>query len=672
MPMLRSWRCGVTLRGRGGALKQSPLTRCSARQSTSLANAELRQQPQARQQELERLWNKYRDTPLTLKNEVEDVFVGFLGKQRHVGKQLSFSDLFTPSGEVIQICSKAIDDDAVHAKFRQTPALVPVRVRAAIDVPPADDAQPSGAAKRTVTLRDIRPLNSVPKGLIVNPGVQFPRSKRHLQIRFHPELQARLRFRSWLKGLLSQNLLERGFVDVETPALFKSTPEGAREFLVPTRNKGTAYALSQSPQQYKQILMSAGIGRYMQWARCKQHRVPLSKVQRLTLFLLQLDMEWAYATAAHVIGDVGNLILKALAALRPAQSYKTVNGSRIPFVTDMSSDSALTAAPDIHQFTTITYADSMAAYGTDKPDLRIPNRIHAIRDLKPIDHFVHMITSLDDPLVEFFTLPLKDCSPREAHELVKGFMEALPPSLSNNPDGMPQILVCDSSKPSRGFSSLGPEYESVLSLAKDGGGIKDGDLVVFQARQKPTGQYHSGSTRLGHLRTLLWRVLIEQGHVDSPRLGDEGSLQFVWVTEFPMFKPVEEGEPGQGGAAGISACHHPFTAPLSDKDFKLLFSAPLEAKSAAYDLVLNGVEIGGGSERNHVAEVQDFIMRDVLKMTPERIGDFSHLIRNPPTTAALAQSMSSRHDGGPSPGASPRGPGLSDSLLRAGQALLQP
>lgn len=194
--------------------------------------------------------------------------MGFLGKQRHVGKQLSFSDLVTPSGEVIQICSKAIDDDAVHAKFRQTPALVPVRVRAAMDVPPADDAQPSGAAKRTVTLRDIRPLNSVPKGLIVTPGVQFPRSKRHLQIRFHPELQARLRFRSWLKGLLSQNLLERGFVDVETPALFKSTPEGAREFLVPTRNKGTAYALSQSPQQYKQILMSAGIGRYMQWARC--------------------------------------------------------------------------------------------------------------------------------------------------------------------------------------------------------------------------------------------------------------------------------------------------------------------------------------------------------------------------------------------------------------------
>jgi aspartyl-tRNA synthetase len=111
-------------------------------------------------------------------------------------------------------------------------------------------------------------LNSVPKDLIVTSDVQFPQTRRHLQIRFHPELQARLKFRSWLKGQLNQGLLEKGFTDVETPTLFKSTSEGAREFLVPTRQRGTAYALSQSPQQYKQVLMASGISRYMQWARC--------------------------------------------------------------------------------------------------------------------------------------------------------------------------------------------------------------------------------------------------------------------------------------------------------------------------------------------------------------------------------------------------------------------
>lgn len=108
----------------------------------------------------------------------------------------------------------------------------------------------------------------MPKELIVTPETVFPQTKRHLQIRFHPEIQARLEFRSWLKNVLHQGLMEKGFTDIETPTLFKSTPEGAREFLVPTRQRGTAYALTQSPQQYKQVLMASGIARYMQWARC--------------------------------------------------------------------------------------------------------------------------------------------------------------------------------------------------------------------------------------------------------------------------------------------------------------------------------------------------------------------------------------------------------------------
>lgn len=199
----------------------------------------------------------------------DDVYVGFIGKSRNVSKHLSFADLTTPSGETIQVCSSAERDGEAHDDFRKVPAFSPVLIRVKQhEAADGESATSDGSSKKTVYLDSIHALNSVPKNLIVTPEVQFPPTKRHLQIRYHPELQARLQFRSWLKGSLTQSLLQKGFTDIETPTLFKSTPEGAREFLVPTRQKGTAYALSQSPQQYKQVLMASGIMRYMQWARC--------------------------------------------------------------------------------------------------------------------------------------------------------------------------------------------------------------------------------------------------------------------------------------------------------------------------------------------------------------------------------------------------------------------
>ncbi|KAH8121503.1 aspartyl-tRNA synthetase [Trichoderma asperellum] len=570
------------------------------------------------------LWNKYEANDELLGLNSEDIYVGLLGKSRNVSKHLSFADLTTPSGEVIQICSSAERDIKAHDYFRQVPAFSPVLIRIkqheAADV--AESNTGDSSSKRTVYLDSIRSLNSVPKNLIVTPEVQFPPTKRHLQIRFHPELQARLQFRSWLKGKLNQGLLEKGFTDIETPTLFKSTPEGAREFLVPTRQKGTAYALSQSPQQYKQVLMASGIMRYMQWARC--YRDEDLRADRQPEFS-QLDMEWAFAGAETVQKDINDIVLAALTALQPARSYKEIRGEVIPVVGDIPPTPPPADQPVAHQFTNITFADSIAAYGSDKPDLRIPLRIHALPDLEPFRHFVSMITHMSDPLIEAFAFPLNDCSPSEVQKFITKFMDELPASLGKNPDGKPQILVYDSSKPLCGFSSLGFEYEGVLDLLSEKKGLNDGDIVVFQAREKPAGQYYSGSTKIGDIRNLLWKALVEAGYMETPRLGEPGSLQFAWVTEFPMFKPVEEGEPGQEGAAGIAASHHPFTAPLSQKDLELLFTDPLEAKSAAYDLVLNGIEIGGGSVRNHIAEVQDFIMRDVLKMTDKRIKDFSHL-----------------------------------------------
>ncbi|KAM0445376.1 hypothetical protein ACHAQK_001578 [Fusarium lateritium] len=568
-------------------------------------------------------WDKYSnaDVPFDLGDKGQRV--GFIGKRRNISKNLSFADLTTPSGEIIQICSDATNDPDTHSLFRLIPANSPVLVRVQNEAAdPNREALNETSAKTTVYLKDIRALNSVPQNLIVTPEVQFPQTKRHFQIRFHPELQARLKFRSWLKSELTRGLQKKGFTDIETPTLFKSTPEGAREFLVPTRQRGMAYALNQSPQQYKQILMAGGVSRYMQWARC--FRDEDSRADRQPEFT-QLDMEWSFAGASRVRQDVNDVVLAALESLRPAHSYQDIRGERVPVLSEIPDGDRPADEPVAHKFTTLKFQDCISSYGSDKPDLRIPNKIHALPDLDPYRQFVSMITHLEDPLIEAFTFPLDGCSPQEAREFVMKFMDELPTSLADNPDGKPQVLVCDTSKPLSGFSSLGFEFQNVLDLVSEGKEINDGDLVVFQAREKSKGQYCSGSTKIGDLRIALWKALVEAEYMTKPRLGDPESLQFVWVTDFPMFKPTEEGEPGQEGAAGIAASHHPFTAPLSKADLELLFTDPLEAKSAAYDLVLNGVEVGGGSERIHIAAVQEFIMRDILKMTDKRIGDFAHL-----------------------------------------------
>ncbi|RDA95548.1 hypothetical protein CP533_1222 [Ophiocordyceps camponoti-saundersi (nom. inval.)] len=592
-------------------------------------------QAYARRAELLRLWHLCRsqqhhrpDQPVadaTLTRDSSkplETFVGFLGKRKDIGKHLSFANLTTPAGDVLQLCANAEHAAVAHSKLRNIPAFSPVRVRAVEEEEEPEEAsnsqdkQPSKSStqqgdetrrRRSLLLNEIRPLNSVPEGWFVTTDTRFSPSDRHLQIRFHQELQARLKFRSWLKGEMTKYLMEKHFVEVETPTLFKSTPEGAREFLVPTRHQGMAYALSQSPQQYKQVLMASGIPRYMQWARC--YRDEDARTDR------QPD-------AAEVIKHVSDMILYVLKALCPAKNYETIHEARIPVI-DARRQSSF--ASPTHCFTNITFADSIAAYGTDQPDLRIPNRIHALPDLESNRQFVGVISRLSDPVVEAFTLRPQSRSIKEIRRFVRKFMDALPQAFDKNPDGKPQILIWDESQPLRGLSSLGHDYREFLESILGQSDFQAGDLFVFQARKKPAPGHIPSSTMIGKFRKLLWNSLVEEGFLAKPRLGQPGSLQFAWVTEFPMFKPIEKGEPGQG-VAELRCSHHPFTAPLSGRDLELLFTKPLEAKSATYDLVLNGIEIGGGSQRNHVAAIQEFIMRDILRMPDEKVQGFSHLL----------------------------------------------
>ena len=234
-----------------------------------------------------------------------------------------------------------------------------------------------------------------------------------------------------------------------------------------------------------------------------------------------------------------------------------------------------------------------------------------------------MITGLNNPIVEAWKVSLSG-TPDEVREFVTNFMEQLPNTLKQGLDGSPQILVYNSAQPLSGFSSLGPEGPSAITeIASEESGLRsldDGDIVVFQARKNVP--HDGGSTRLGQVRTALYNAAVSENLLEK-----DPSFKFLWVTDFPLFTLNNSVDPGQGGTAGFSSTHHPFTAPLTTEDFDLLFTDPLRAKADHYDLVLNGVELGGGSRRIHVADLQEFIFRDILKMPHDKIAEFSHLLR---------------------------------------------
>lgn len=205
---------------------------------------------------------------------------GFLSRRRVKSSKLVFADIQIDNGPAIQITSSSEGPDSPDAELIRTlraiPLHTPVSVTGVVSKlheSPGEQVSkfrlfPSGVTRVDITLEDIQALNQFPKDIIVSDGVKFPPKARHLQLRFSEALRSRLLARPQIGLKLRNKLNDLGFTEVETPILFKSTPEGAREFLVPTRNKALAYALPQSPQQYKQILMASGVRGYYQFARC--------------------------------------------------------------------------------------------------------------------------------------------------------------------------------------------------------------------------------------------------------------------------------------------------------------------------------------------------------------------------------------------------------------------
>jgi aspartyl-tRNA synthetase len=536
---------------------------------------------------------------------------GFVGKRRDLSDRLSFVNLSLPDFagyKEIQIVSQAgpagqdvtKDRQNVHEKLKGIKPHSAVSLTGVLSLKrrPKGKETPSATEDALsekdleIQLRDVQCLASFPDDIIVSDDAQFGPETRHLQMRFDRKLADRIRFRSQLLQAVRQELSD--FSEVETPILFKSTPEGAREFLVPTRRPGYSYALPQSPQQYKQILMASGMHRYFQVAKC--FRDEDLRADRQPEFT-QIDMEMAFAGGEDVMRRIEELVRDLCERLHGRGSI---------------------LSPPKSPFQRVSYTEAMALYGSDKPDLRIPDAIISVDSILP-EALIGMMTSLSNPVINSWKIRL-NADTSEVRKFLQEFMDSAEGmEAQKNPDGPPGIFIYDPRKPLEGLQAFGFEGLEAIKdryiedypedVQEDGEPFTEGDLIILQAR--PRQRFYGGSTALGRLRTALHKSAVSKGL--SPRPTKD---EFLWVVDFPLFTPNNGIDPGQGGTAGFSATHHPFTAPKTAEDVDLLLSDPLAVTADHYDLVLNGVELGGGSRRIHNSEMQQFVMRDILKVKP--------------------------------------------------------
>jgi aspartyl-tRNA synthetase len=267
-------------------------------------------------------------------------------------------------------------------------------------------------------------------------------------------------------------------------------------------------------------------------------------------------------------------------------------------------------------FTRVTYHTAMKWWGSDKPDSRLGAKLRQIQDfLDPT--LKSKITSLKDPVVDIMRVATSS-RPDITRKFITSFLEE--PSAApymKNPHGSPSIFVFDPSKPMNGLSAFEHDAaEKIIERLQP----KRGDLLVMQARPNRPFQGES-STMIGNLRRDLHMALQREGMIREPR-----RHEFCWVTDFPLFSRTHGTDPGQGGAAGIKSTHHPFTAPKTVADLDKLAENPLDCTGDHFDLVINGVEVGGGSRRIHDSKVQEMVLRDVLKVPEKQLEEFRPLL----------------------------------------------
>ncbi|UDQ78479.1 aspartate--tRNA ligase [Erwinia rhapontici] len=375
---------------------------------------------------------------------------------------------------------------------------------------------------------------------------------RYLDLR-RPDMANRLKARAKITSFVRRFMDEHGFLDIETPMLTKATPEGARDYLVPSRvHKGKFYALPQSPQLFKQLLMMSGFDRYYQIVKC--FRDEDLRADRQPEFT-QIDVETSFMTAAQVREIMERLVRNLWVDVKSVE---------------------------LGDFPTMTFAEAMRRFGSDKPDLRNPMELVDVADLvKNIEFSV-------------FAGPANDAKGRVATLRVPGGATLSRKQIDDygkfieiyGAKGLAYIKVNERAKGLEGITSpvakfLNAEIVEEI-LARNG--AADGDMIFFGA-----GSAKVVADALGALRLKLGRDL---------KITNEASWAPLWVVDFPMFEDDGEG--------GLTAMHHPFTAPkeMTPEELK---NAPETAIANAYDMVINGYEVGGGSVRIHNGQMQQTV-----------------------------------------------------------------
>ena len=401
------------------------------------------------------------------------------------------------------------------------------------------------------------------------PIEENSKTKEELRLKYRfldlrrPDIQKNLMIRSQVATLTRAFLASEGFLEIETPTLIKSTPEGARDYLVPSRvHPGSFYALPQSPQLFKQLLMCSGYDRYFQLARC--YRDEDLRADRQPEFT-QIDMELSFVDVDDVL-DVNERLLKKL--------FKEICGFDVQL-----------------PIPRMTWQEAMDRFGSDKPDLRFGMELKNVSEVVKGCEFAVFKGALENGgSVRGINAQGQGHMPRKKIdalvEYAKGF----------GARGLAYVAISEDGTVKSSFAKFMKEEEMTALISAMGG--KPGDLLLFAAdRNKVVFDV------LGNLRLELARQL---------DLLKKDDFKFLWVTEFPLLEYSEEED-------RYVAMHHPFTMPM-DEDIQYIDSDPGRVRAKAYDIVLNGVEMGGGSVRIHQADIQSK-MFEVLGFTPERAGE---------------------------------------------------